>query len=223
MRFFVFRVDDVWRLPNFDLCLPGYNPSRWRHLAHIQSRTFSVLDLKSLCSEMGRSTGLGTSVRDVRVRQTERERERKREREREKEREREGESMQLDGMQCRVGEEHYFSRWDCEDTCFCCFSRLCGTVGSHVCIFCRLCGTMRTHFFHFCMLCWTVGTHVCIFSRLCGTVETHVCIFPGCVGLWRHMFVDLYFSRLCGTKDTHVCIFSRLCGTVETHVCCFSR
>ena len=74
MSFFVFRVDDVWRLPNFDLCLPGYNPSRWRHLAHIQSRTFSVLDLKSLCSEMGRSAGMGTSVRDVRVRERERER-----------------------------------------------------------------------------------------------------------------------------------------------------
>ena len=110
MRFFVFRVDDVWRLPNFDLCLPGYNPSRWRHLAHIQSRTFSVLDLKSLCSEMGRSAGLGTSVRDVRVRQTERERE-KREREREKERERER-KRERERERERERGRVYAARWD---------------------------------------------------------------------------------------------------------------
>ncbi len=57
----------MWRLPNFDLCPPLYSPIKWRHLAQIHSRTFSVLDLKSLCRELGRSAGLGTKIRDVKV------------------------------------------------------------------------------------------------------------------------------------------------------------
>ena len=90
--------------------------------------------------------------------------------------------------------------WDCEDRCLY-FSRLCGTVGTHVFIFSRLCGTAGTHVFVVFQVVWDCGdtcfyifqvvwdcgdTCFCLFSRLCGTVETHVCIFPGCVGLWGH-------------------------------------
>ncbi|ELU05144.1 hypothetical protein CAPTEDRAFT_214647 [Capitella teleta] len=61
------RVDDVFRLPNSDLCPPEYKPDEWRRLNEIHKRTFKFLDLQSFCQAFGKILGVGGFVKDVKV------------------------------------------------------------------------------------------------------------------------------------------------------------
>ena len=63
------RVDEKMRLPNSDICPGKYSPHQWRKLNAIQSRTFKLLDLKSLCNAMGKALNIVGPVRDLRVSQ----------------------------------------------------------------------------------------------------------------------------------------------------------
>jgi len=63
-----FRIDNKYRLPNWDYCPPHYNPEGWRTLKSMRRETSNVIDLKSFCHMLGSAANILVGlVENVRV------------------------------------------------------------------------------------------------------------------------------------------------------------